>query len=191
MVVTRKAVDVDTHGLGNISSRWLIGPGGSGGSGLGDGTLPRTSPRLPTKRAARLPSHMEVTPKAPLGAAGRRACPGKAEETGCCGMPHWSVRLPTHPDSALTFVCRLHSPAATVNPLTSTQEADEPSEPGAVPRRGAALLPASPALQPTRLGPRSPRSTGFSGKAAEESSEAAGSHVPPQPGQEPQAPMEG
>lgn len=98
MVVTRKAVDVDAHGLGNISSRWPIGPGGSG---LGDGTLPRTSPRLPTKRAARLASHLEVTPKAPLGAAGRRACPGKAQETGCCGVPHWSVcprsttRIPT------------------------------------------------------------------------------------------------
>lgn len=84
----------------------------------------------------------------------------------------------THPDSALTLVWRLRSPAATVNALPSTQDADEPSEPGAVPRRGAALLPASPTLQPTRLGPRSPRSTGFSGKAAEESSEAAGSHVP-------------
>lgn len=78
--------------------------------------------------------------------------PGDEVRCGECGMQLGALRLclPTfhrthhHPDGAVTLGCRLRSPAAALNALPSTQQANEHAELGAIPRKG--LLRFQPVL---------------------------------------------
>lgn len=162
------------------------------GLGLGDWTRPRTSLRLQERGRpdAESPRGNSRKPSWELQGGGRtQERPRRRHQRGPrCAQPGTPPTCPpalhpTHCGSASTAVSSLCSPAAPLKARPCAQR--DPCRwalgAGSQTEGGSGLLPAPPAAQPTQLRSEGSQSTGFLGKATQESPGTARSHALPSP----------